>query len=83
MKRFKLPKYFSLILACLFFSCGDDPVTPTPPSTSDPSSPDSPNTEEVLSPAEQKEYLETVALEFIKETNMDLFNLSKKHIKIK
>lgn len=74
MKSLNLPKYFSVILACLFFSCGDDPVTPTPPSTSDPSSPDSPNTEEVLSPAEQKEYLETVALEFIKEFSASDFD---------
>lgn len=68
-KSFKLSGlFFAGLMSAGLLACGDDPITPDTPPT-----PESPKKEEAMSPTEQKEYLETVALDFIDEISASDF----------
>lgn len=61
---------FAGICALSLASCGDDDPepSPNPGNPSEPTTPTTPSENEAITPAKQKEYIETVAIDFMNET---------------
>lgn len=74
LKSFILPLAFASGMS-IFTSCKSTPDSdPTPGSDSDPVTPVTPSGKDAMSPAEQKEYLEKVAIEFMNAIPSSDFN---------